>query len=318
MQRIERYGVIALVFLLVTILAVSIWGEGQAQDVLTSVKEKAAGALGGITAADTDAATELVPGGRRATQRGLPLASGELQKPRKRGARKGGLRREESLEDAFVTLESRRGSAALPTPTSRIVVPARQASAAERPPAQPAVARASEAQRPAARPRAATHSGPRTYKIRAGDTMGEIAQRELGTFKRWGEIQSLNGGLDPAKLRVGMTIKLPAGSGRGETAGQAAPRKAAPKKVAAARPRSADGSYSVRKGDSLSAIAQRELGQASRWKEIAALNPGIDPQRLAVGTELVLPGGRPAIPARTQQVASLSPSERSAGRGRVR
>jgi len=29
MQRIERYGVIALVFLLVTILAVSLWGESK-------------------------------------------------------------------------------------------------------------------------------------------------------------------------------------------------------------------------------------------------------------------------------------------------
>ena len=36
MQRIERYGVIALVFLLVTIVAVSMWGERKNADGILS------------------------------------------------------------------------------------------------------------------------------------------------------------------------------------------------------------------------------------------------------------------------------------------
>ena len=50
------------------------------------------------------------------------------------------------------------------------------------------------------------------------------------------------------------------------------------------------GSYTVRKGDTLYAIAQRELGNRSRWKEIAALNGGSE--SLAPGTTLKLPARR--------------------------
>lgn len=48
--------------------------------------------------------------------------------------------------------------------------------------------------------------------------------------------------------------------------------------------------YTVRKGDTLSAIAQRELGAASRWPEIAELNSLLDPDLIYPGQELRLPG----------------------------
>ena len=47
--------------------------------------------------------------------------------------------------------------------------------------------------------------------------------------------------------------------------------------------------YTVVKGDTLWGIAARQLGAGSRSKEITALNPGIDPERLAVGQVLKLP-----------------------------
>ena len=318
MQRIERYGVIALVFLLVTILAVSIWGEGQAQDVLASVKNKASGVLGGVAAADSDSepTTELVPGGRRAAKRTLPMAGQEQPAPRKRGGRKGGLRRDESLEDAFVDLGPRTANKPVPTPESRMVVPARRPAAVTPPVAAPVVAAARPQPKPA---RAEARTGSRTYTVRSGDTMSEIAQRELGTYKRWSEIQSINGGLDPAKLRVGMEIKLPGGARAGRAvapAKAAVPTPARTERVAST-PKSSGSRYSVRKGDSLGMIAQRELGTASRWKEIVAHNPGIEPNRLAVGAKLVMPEGLGLPPVRTQQVASLTTSERS-GAGRVR
>jgi putative chitinase len=59
------------------------------------------------------------------------------------------------------------------------------------------------------------------------------------------------------------------------------------------------GSYTVQPGDSLSAIAERELGDASRWPEIYALNRdliGADPGMIQVGQELRLPGGAPEPP----------------------
>jgi nucleoid-associated protein YgaU len=52
----------------------------------------------------------------------------------------------------------------------------------------------------------------RWYTVKAKDTLGEIAQRELGTCRRWKEIHELNKDAfpDPARLPAGVKIKLPA------------------------------------------------------------------------------------------------------------
>ena len=47
--------------------------------------------------------------------------------------------------------------------------------------------------------------------------------------------------------------------------------------------------YTVRRGDTLWAIATREYGDGQRWREIAQANPSIDPTRLAIGQQIVLP-----------------------------
>lgn len=51
----------------------------------------------------------------------------------------------------------------------------------------------------------------------------------------------------------------------------------------------AHAAYTVKKGDTLSSVAQRLLGKASRWREIAVANPGIVPERLKIGQTLVIP-----------------------------
>ncbi len=48
--------------------------------------------------------------------------------------------------------------------------------------------------------------------------------------------------------------------------------------------------YIVKKGDTLSAIAKRELGDASRWPELAALNSIPNPDLIYPGQEIKLPG----------------------------
>ncbi len=45
----------------------------------------------------------------------------------------------------------------------------------------------------------------------------------------------------------------------------------------------------VRKNDSLWKISKRVLGRGERWKELAALNPQVDPNRLREGLELRVP-----------------------------
>jgi nucleoid-associated protein YgaU len=53
----------------------------------------------------------------------------------------------------------------------------------------------------------------RTYTVRAGDTLGGIAVRELGSFNRWHDIADLNGIRDPNSLRIGQVLRLPVGGG---------------------------------------------------------------------------------------------------------
>ena len=48
--------------------------------------------------------------------------------------------------------------------------------------------------------------------------------------------------------------------------------------------------YTVRSGDTLSAIASRLLGNAGRWGEIASLNGIRDPRTLRIGQVLRIPG----------------------------
>ncbi len=47
--------------------------------------------------------------------------------------------------------------------------------------------------------------------------------------------------------------------------------------------------YVVQKGDTLSALAERWLGGASRWPEIIKANPGLVPEKLQVGRAIRLP-----------------------------
>ena len=48
-------------------------------------------------------------------------------------------------------------------------------------------------------------------------------------------------------------------------------------------------SYVVKPGDTLTSIATRLLGSGNEWREIAKLNPTVDPDKLKVGQRLVLP-----------------------------
>jgi cell wall-associated NlpC family hydrolase len=48
-----------------------------------------------------------------------------------------------------------------------------------------------------------------SHVVKAGDTLWALASRYLGSGTRWQEIQALNGGIDPKKLRIGMALKIP-------------------------------------------------------------------------------------------------------------
>jgi nucleoid-associated protein YgaU len=146
--------------------------------------------------------------------------------------------------------------------------------------------------------------------VRPNDTLSEIALRELGSSRRWQEIQAVNPGLDPARLRSGQTIALPqprsgtpiaASATRTDAARSAAQPAAAPRAT-----------WKIGAGENLWRIAERALGDGKRWREIAALNPKVDPDRLVVGTVLALPAANVASKSsgRSQPiVASAAPTK---------
>lgn len=49
----------------------------------------------------------------------------------------------------------------------------------------------------------------RTVVVQPGETLGQIAQRELGSVRRIAEIVELNGIEDPDDIRAGAVLKLP-------------------------------------------------------------------------------------------------------------
>jgi len=297
MQRIERYGVIALVFLLVTILAVSLWGEGKdkARGILASVRGGAEEAVAPARHSGADAAPVGAVRGPVAAAK-APLSTPvdpAAIKPHKRGRGKN--------PDVRTATPS-----ALPTPRAAASQPRPQPAPVGNAAATAVATRTEPALTPVLRPESqpADFRRPpagRVYVVRPGDTLSVIAQRELGTCKRWPEIAALNGDLDPAKLRQGMRLRMPEGSGAARVLVAEATTPSREKAVAPApAPRPAAGAtYTVKSGDVLGVIAQRELGSSKRWPEIVELNPGIDPDRLIVGARLSMPGAG----ARVHEVA---------------
>ncbi|MGB7442900.1 MAG: LysM peptidoglycan-binding domain-containing protein [Coleofasciculaceae cyanobacterium] len=84
----------------------------------------------------------------------------------------------------------------------------------------------------------------RPYTIKPGDTLLGIARQELGDAKRWVEIKKEDGSTfteaEAGLIQIGQIIYLPI----------------------TFRP------YTIQSGDTLLAIAERELGEAKRWVEI--------------------------------------------------
>jgi nucleoid-associated protein YgaU len=110
----------------------------------------------------------------------------------------------------------------------------------------------------------------RTYTVQSGDTLSGIAQQQLGDASRWPEIFLLNRFIrHPDRISPGQVLTLP-----DDTPTQPPPRL-----------------YIVRRGDTLSGIAQRELGDASRWPEIFERNRDVisNPGRIFPDQVLILP-----------------------------
>ncbi len=108
-----------------------------------------------------------------------------------------------------------------------------------------------------------------TYTVRSGDTLWDIAQSQLGNGSRYKEIMTLNG-LTSNVIQPGQVLKLPTGNDN-TGSGSAS-------------------TYTVKAGDTLWDIAQNQLGNGSRYKEIMTLN-GLTSDVIQPGQVLKLPTG---------------------------
>lgn len=147
-------------------------------------------------------------------------------------------------------------------------------------------------------PRAATA----TYTVKTGDSLRSIAQHHLGSPERWSEILALNPDLKhPDLIYSGTVLAMPGAIGASAGAG-------------------AEHAYTVHMGDTLSGIAQRELGDAEAYPAIFhassdAPQPGgahlADPDVIDVGWTLTIPAA-PATPPAPAPAAPVSPTSPAA------
>lgn len=114
------------------------------------------------------------------------------------------------------------------------------------------------------------------YVVKDGETLGEIASRELGSYRMWVDVANLNGITDPSRIMPGRTLKMPK-------------PKTKPAQLITTATSLAPNQHRVVEGETLSSIASDYLGDANKFYLIANTNPSIDPDRLRIGDILVIP-----------------------------
>jgi nucleoid-associated protein YgaU len=146
----------------------------------------------------------------------------------------------------------------------------------------------------------------KTYVVKSGDTLAEIAKSQLGASRRWPEIAKANEDTlhGSTALKVGMKLKIPASSGSAITSSDPASEKTDPAaKSDASASKPADGTsgaagtaheYVVKSGDSLWLIAKREMGSEKLVADLRSANADVlkGSDSLKVGMKLKIPAKR--------------------------
>ncbi len=126
-------------------------------------------------------------------------------------------------------------------------------------------------------PNATAPAEPRTDTVQAGETLTSIADANHTTVDA---LEKANPGLNPRRLLPGKVLQLP---GVGEEAASASGTAAAPSPAA---PSAGARRYTIRKGDTLSGIADRFHTTVSALEKA---NPGLSPRRLLPGKRIRIP-----------------------------
>ncbi|MFW6107676.1 MAG: LysM peptidoglycan-binding domain-containing protein [bacterium] len=124
------------------------------------------------------------------------------------------------------------------------------------------------------------------YTVKRGDTLSEIAERELGRTRRYTEVAELNHLAKPYRIRVGQKLKMPprGTTDRSTASAETAAERKTPTVVGKKK-------YVVRQQDikDVMEIARQRLGDWQEWRTIAELSGLRPPFRIRAGDVLWLP-----------------------------
>ena len=142
----------------------------------------------------------------------------------------------------------------------------------------------------------------RFHDVRGGESLFAICKEYYGDTALVQALAQFNKMNDPGQVRAGRRLLIPTAESLGGKS-RAAPSQAAPSKSSALRPtavasntksgdqgKRAAKTYTVKHGDSLSAIAQRMLGDREKWRDLHRINRKVidDPDNIRAGTVLKL------------------------------
>jgi len=116
------------------------------------------------------------------------------------------------------------------------------------------------------------------YTVLEGETLGEIASSELGSYRMWRDIAALNNITDPSRVMPGRVLRMP----MSKTRPLAQPTFAPVVLEGATR-------HTVEEGDTMSSIAGYYYDDVNKFGVIAKANQNVDPSRLKIGTVLTIP-----------------------------
>lgn len=128
----------------------------------------------------------------------------------------------------------------------------------------------------------------RVYLVEEGDTFAAIAHREYGRRVLGQALADFNG-IVPSRLKAGASIQLPSIATLDPATAPTPGAESA--SDAALAMRSSFRVYTIREGDTLYRIAQRELGNGGLWKELERSNADVikDAGDLTPGTQIKIP-----------------------------
>lgn len=122
----------------------------------------------------------------------------------------------------------------------------------------------------------------KTYTVKRGDFLWEIAENAYGSGFNAYDIAKANNILEPGLIYTGQKLVLPSVTPKPPTVGEIVPAKT--EKVTLT-----DVKYTIKENDNLWKIAFEAYGDGYAWTRIAKANNLIDPGVIHVGNVLVIP-----------------------------